>query len=849
MKRWILALAAMLLVVAAVSAGEVVEYYISVDIESRSQLEDLTRRVSISGVEGTRVFAYVNERQLRDLQQSTYSFSFLPRPGQLIDPEMAASLEGLADWDTYPTYQQYDSMMAKFVADYPGLCRLVDFGQTTNGRDLLAVVISDNVTTEEAEAEVFYTSTMHGDETAGYVLMLRLIDYLLSNYGIDPQVTTLVDSLEIWINPLANPDGTYFSGNSSVSGSIRGNANGVDLNRNFPDPDDGPHPDGNSWQIETVAFMDLAEAQDFVLSANFHGGAEVVNYPWDTWSRLHPDNDWYVDLSRDYADSAQHYSPTGYLDDFDNGITNGYAWYPVAGGRQDYMNYYHGGRETTIELTSVKLLHPSQLPARWDYNRASLLDYLQKALYGVRGIVTDVISGMPLDATIKVVGHDTDPDQSQVYTDVDLGDYYRMLEGGVYDLEFSAPGYASRIITGVVVRDMEAVRLDVALAQLGSAPIVQTAPGSFAYAQPGQSENPTRIELANVGGSSATGLTGLLSSSDPNVTVSQPNLMYPEIGTDGLPVAPTLLPEITVAADAPRNTLVELDLALSGDGGLQIDLPVLLAVGRTTEDFESGDLLSLPWQAGGTAGWLATTSSLPGSEFSARSGFIGANQISQLRISPPAVNEGEIAFAFLTSSEPNGDYLRFYIDGDLMGEWSGLLGWDSVTFPVDSGAHDFVWEYSMDGSGISGLNAAWVDNIAFPLLSTGDSDFDDFDDTTDNCLLVFNPDQSDDDGDNVGDQCDNCLTIANPDQLDGDGDGIGDACDFLCGDVDGSGTLDVADVVYFVEYSFGIPSGPEPPNAAAADVNGSGTVDVADIVYLVEYSFSNPPGPPPHCLN
>lgn len=70
---------------------------------------------------------------------------------------------------------------------------------------------------------------------------------------------------------------------------------------------------------------------------------------------------------------------------------------------------------------------------------------------------------------------------------------------------------------------------------------------------------------------------------------------------------------------------------------------------------------------------------------------------------------------------------------------------------------------------------------------------------------------------------------------------------FVCGNVDGDlgGFVDVADVVYFVEYSFSNPPGPPPPNLDAADVNCDSFVDVADIVYMVEYSFGNPAGPEP----
>ncbi len=65
--------------------------------------------------------------------------------------------------------------------------------------------------------------------------MLHLADYLLKNYSLSGRVKNLVDNLDIWINPLANPDGTYNHGDT-INLPTRYNANGYDLNRNFPDP-------------------------------------------------------------------------------------------------------------------------------------------------------------------------------------------------------------------------------------------------------------------------------------------------------------------------------------------------------------------------------------------------------------------------------------------------------------------------------------------------------------------------------------------------------------------------------------------------------------------------------------
>ena len=78
---------------------------------------------------------------------------------------------------------------------------------------------------------------MHGDEVTGYYLMLRLIDYLLSNYDSDPQVQNIVNNVDLWICPLENPDGTYRNHNDSLNESpysTRHNYTDDDLNRSYP---------------------------------------------------------------------------------------------------------------------------------------------------------------------------------------------------------------------------------------------------------------------------------------------------------------------------------------------------------------------------------------------------------------------------------------------------------------------------------------------------------------------------------------------------------------------------------------------------------------------------------------
>ena len=361
-------------------------------------------------------------------------------------------------WDCYPTWVQLESMMQHYAAAYPDIVRLVNLGMSGEGdHELWALRISDNPDAEEDEPEVLFTGTMHGDELVCYGTTAHLIDHILTSYGSEPQVTRLVDETVLWINPLSNPDGTFQSGDHTVAGAGRYlPASGVDANRSFPDPSVPEDPTAPGWPAEVQHMIDLANAEHFTIAANCHSGAELFNYPWDVWYVRTPDDQWWIDAGVSYATSAQAASPSGYFTDWSSGfdmpgVTNGANWYVIDGGRQDFMNWYHGCREVTLELSGDKSLDAHLLDDHFDYNRQALLDYFELALTGIRGVVSDAVSGVPLAAEVRVVGHDLEAQRSWVTTDPDVGDYHRLIEAGTWDLQIGAPGYQPASIGGVVV--------------------------------------------------------------------------------------------------------------------------------------------------------------------------------------------------------------------------------------------------------------------------------------------------------------------------------------------------------------------------------------------------------------
>ncbi len=442
--------------------GELV-FSFSVENSTPKLLSSLSKMISIDKVNGTEVVAYANSQEFESFLELGIDYTPLTAPSMLQQPVMKSVIpeRSVNDWDYYPTYDAYVDMMNQFASDYPDLCELVNIGQTGEGRDLLFIHINNELGVDQDEPEFMYTSSMHGDELTGYVLMLRLIDHLLSNYGSNDRITNLVNDIDIWINPLANPDGTFAGGNNTVYGATRANANGVDLNRNYADPEDGPHPDGYAYQIETLAFMEFAENHHLSMAANFHGGAEVINYPWDTWSQLHADDAWWQYVSREYADTVHAHAPSGYLTDLNNGITNGYAWYTTSGCRQDYMNYFQNCREVTMEVSAQKTPSAGLLPSYWDYNFRSLLNYMEQSLFGFTGLITNQVNGNPVAAKVYINNHDNN--NSWIYSELPLGDYHRVIKSGIYNVTYSASGYYPKNIPSVFVSDRQINQLNVQL--------------------------------------------------------------------------------------------------------------------------------------------------------------------------------------------------------------------------------------------------------------------------------------------------------------------------------------------------------------------------------------------------
>lgn len=334
----------------------------------------------------------------------------------------------------WPSFEQYVARMQTIASNYPNLVRMISIGKSVQNRDIWCLKITDNPDYDEDEPEFKYTAAMHGNETTGIEMVMRFAETLTANYGSDSYKTMLVNEIEIWLCPIHNPDG-YRNGS-------RYNANGVDINRNFPEATGEPWAPPPGSEPETRAMMNFNESHRFVMGASYHGGAQLVNYSWDAYHGAGhtcvtaPDNAVFYAYSRGYADR----NPDILYGGFPNGVILGCRWYEVHGGMGDYSYVWHGEHHVVVEVSDVKYPPYSSMDTFWAHNQSAMLWWMERSLTGVRGLVTDALTGEPLKARVALVRAEDYP----VRTDPSVGDYHRVLLPGTYTLRVTAPCYVTQ---------------------------------------------------------------------------------------------------------------------------------------------------------------------------------------------------------------------------------------------------------------------------------------------------------------------------------------------------------------------------------------------------------------------
>jgi predicted deacylase len=738
-------------------------------------------------------------------------------------------------WKTRDQYHSYDEIIDvidSLSTTYPSFCKKFDYGLSVEGRQLCALKISDNVNADEPEPEVMFDGGIHGDEVGGPENLVRFAEQLCDDYNIDPEITELINSREIWLYIMINPDGRV--------NMIRYNSNGVDLNRDwgYMWNGEGSSPDYFS-QVETRALRTCSQSNQFALQITYHSGTVFLAYPWSYSPNPCPDQAQIQQLGNLYAAASGYdYLP----------VEPGYTgMYEISGSSKDANYGSMGSVSWTMEISTNKQPPASQIQYYYDINEPAMITMLEYAGYGISGTVTDANLGIPVAATIYV------NDYVPCYSDPVIGDYHKYLLAGEYTVTAVANGYQPMTQT-VTVAENETSTLDFSLEQhynqfayrvigcrrpianfedeartsaalwapdsvnyslgrfgwiiLDMQDEILDGPGNEITVYEGDSDpegyacfaaeemdgpwqlvgNGTGTTTFNLG---ASGLTtaryirieddgdGLIYGDNAGFDLDaveipeQPEIIYlvmncyiddpsgngnhridpgenfdlvitlsnfgnllMEGGQAYLNIDPEFIsvsnPEQDIAnldygestqlvfnmncsfICLPEEILMTVLNINSNQGSFQQSFPINFTAGAIIEDWETVSFNKFDWSTGGNHTWAISFLEPYEGVCSAKSGNIDDGELSYLQVTMDVIGYDDISFYRKISSEPGSDYLVFYIDNNIIGQWSGEFGWEQESYQVSPGIHTFKWSYQKNNQNSQNADGAWIDYIKFP---------------------------------------------------------------------------------------------------------------------------------------
>lgn len=313
------------------------------------------------------------------------------------EPEFPTGASG------YHTYPEMADEVAAVATEHPDIVRRFSIGRSLQGRELWAVKISDNVTTDEAEPEVLFDGLHHGDEHMSLEMTLAILHWLTDGYMADaPRIRALVNGREIYIVFALNPDGaTYDIAGSGTYRNWRKNrqptpgsgAVGTDLNRNYPyrwgccggssaTPSNSRFRGPRALSApETRAFSDFVKSrvvdgrQQIRAAISFHTTGRLILYPYGyTLANVPPgmtrdDHDAFVAMARQFA-TTNGYRPMQASD-----------LYLSSGTSRDWLYGAYRTFAFTFELLPDSTPFPpdEKIAAETSRNRSAVLDLIDLA--------------------------------------------------------------------------------------------------------------------------------------------------------------------------------------------------------------------------------------------------------------------------------------------------------------------------------------------------------------------------------------------------------------------------------------------------------------------------------------
>lgn len=346
------------------------------------------------------------------------------------------------------------TLLEELADAYPDIMTIYTIGYSVQGREIYAVKISDNVHVDEDEPSVHFDSEHHAREVMTPEVLIDIAEQLVWNYSTSSEVQGWIDDYEIYLIPCVNPDSSVAV--FATDWSIRKNANGVDLNRNYPtdwgnnagsssDPSDttyrGPYP-ASEPEVQTMMAQVLRTRP--AAGITFHTYSNIVLYPYCSPGLSQTSQEGYIQqFAEDIAGSMSKDI------DGDPYIAAHTLWYDASGVTPDWHYCDVGTFCILVEVGNnfggLLAFHPDY--GTWHDPQvegvrggiAELLRYVGRG--AICGHVTDFDTGEPLEADISISAF-INLNSEIRRSEPEFGRYYWLWEDGDYGVTFTHEGYA-----------------------------------------------------------------------------------------------------------------------------------------------------------------------------------------------------------------------------------------------------------------------------------------------------------------------------------------------------------------------------------------------------------------------
>jgi len=267
----------------------------------------------------------------------------MPTAAVCVGAEAPSREVGGPEYRTLDGYRTYDEVFAELQSlaqAHPEIVSLMDLGAvypntdgspktTWRGNRIWGIKVSDDVHVNESdEPKLLYTGCHHAREWITIEMVMYAANRIITQYGNNASITTIVNSRELWFVPIVNPDGFIYTQEEqwpvapNEQGSLwrknfRDNGDGtfgVDINRNygfawgynnqgssqFPADETyrGPAPFS---EPETQIIRDLGEAIGFSGAISFHSFSNLIIFPWSYKAVHAPEYPLYKELGRRFS--------------------------------------------------------------------------------------------------------------------------------------------------------------------------------------------------------------------------------------------------------------------------------------------------------------------------------------------------------------------------------------------------------------------------------------------------------------------------------------------------------------------------------------------------------------------